>query len=1515
MAGIKNFEDFRKEQQKPQSKSFPTFSEFRIDNHKKEISDFVSKTNIQSPLDTMMNIKNGKMPEHLKPMATDSNVSVNSNTSSNYNDDLLDRMEDGNIAQKILAPVGRGIEWIQDKVGLSDGVIGRTAHSAVSSVMPTTDLKGNPGMKVKMQEWQPRGSENETINKIADVTGHMGGYLFNPSGGGGPTAVYKGMGSLLATKAGSRAEQAISNAGQKVAQKLNPLLNTQGIHMSEKLAGKMAQESVKEAITGAAYAAPYSLLQGEDSTAQIAKNMAMDGVMGAIAGPLVGAVGHGIGNMATKIQDKKAFKDAIDEFLKKPDLVGEEALYKAGSSPAREMQMPSQPEITSSGNDLAANYRRSEGYQQQLTQAIEDQYQYLKESVTNRRSADKAGIIKDDLTGNVVGRYGSVSNNPPWLQEFYSQNRRMPTDKDLRILADQHVKKGFQTETGKMPAWKPNELQEIENELNGIRESMSQVDNVTKAELETAVMTLEGEKNKLGKLLPDGIQAMQKRSDTVIPDNVQTYSGNHIPFRNAADQSERTISRIQVVENIKKNLGVIIDSGHMATKDKAVLGQFHTQNKVVRTKMAEDLQTISHEVGHFLDNKYKLKDQLHQVELNNLLKEVGEVDIAAYHPSQLHDEGIAEYFRLYFTDPERAMLLAPEFSRHIVKSLPSKIKKGLQATQKDMDTWITQGDFNQAVGLIDFDGGAPKKKFNKNEWYTRSFDELNPLLIAEKALKGSVGVGKDSIYKMARLSRGVNERAKMAVTRGIIDSNGNKVSDGLTEIVKPLQELGITEKEFATYLAVKHAVDLKKMGKRVPFDDNHIVSVFNRLDKIPEVLHAQQKIIKYNNSLLDLLVDAEIYTAKSVEEMKKKYPNYVPFFRALNDDGVAGYKKGSNGISSGFANLTNPLKRMSEEGSTKSIINSFEGMINNTFLIMNAAAKNKVGLQLADLAKIEGAGAWVEHLGTGGRDLQDHIISVSIDGEKNQFKIRDPELYNAMLSLDNESTNSLIKFLGGMAGVLRAGATLTPEFMIRNAFRDVVGATINSTKYGFNPIDFFKGLGHVIGKTDTFDKFINSGGAMGTMMSLDRDANREALKEVFKNSLKDKTLNVITSPKELAKLISLYTPLKSTVNVLRKGAEISEFATKVGSFNKTLKKTGSLEEAAYTSRDLMDFNRAGSATRQWNKATAFLNASLQGTDKMVRSFKDNPASFVTRAFTSLVLPSIGLYYWVNSLPEDQKKVYDNIPQWQKDSFFIVPGPDGEFFRIPKPFEVGMLFSTGTERSLRWLNENDPEAFKRYGSTVAESLTPPVLFTALTPLLEAITNHSFFRKAPIVPQAEQRFEKKDQYGTYTSEVSKGLGQAAAALGLGETNAASPRIIDNTLKGYTAGLGQYAISGIDALINAGKGGRDIPLPEKKWSEQPLVKAFTVNTAGGGQVREDFYDKWDKLSKKKASADRNDEEFNDPDYGALKSAKKQIDEMMKQYKGARDSATMTPEEKRKRLDQLDAAMNEMAARGLRK
>lgn len=127
-----------------------------------------------------------------------------------------------------------------------------------------------------------------------------------------------------------------------------------------------------------------------------------------------------------------------------------------------------------------------------------------------------------------------------------------------------------------------------------------------------------------------------------------------------------------------------------------------------------------------------------------------------------------------------------------------------------------------------------------------------------------------------------------------------------------------------------------------------------------------------------------------------------------------------------------------------------------------------------------------------------------------------------------------------------------------------------------------------------------------------------------------------------------------------------------------------MEDAALSARDIsLDFSKAGSTGRKWNKMTAFFNAGVQEPARIFEAFKEAPAKTAAKTALYITLPSIALW----TINHDQEW-YRELPDYQKNLF----GVSGRFIggltlyykdrilRIPKPFGAGVLFGSLPEDS-------------------------------------------------------------------------------------------------------------------------------------------------------------------------------------------------------------------------------------------
>ena len=101
----------------------------------------------------------------------------------------------------------------------------------------------------------------------------------------------------------------------------------------------------------------------------------------------------------------------------------------------------------------------------------------------------------------------------------------------------------------------------------------------------------------------------------------------------------------------------------------------------------------------------------------------------------------------------------------------------------------------------------------------------------------------------------------------------------------------------------------------------------------------------------------------------------------------------------------------------------------------------------------------------------------------------------------------------------------------------------------------------------------------------------------------------------------------------------------------------------------------------------------------------------------------------------------------------------------------------------------------------------------------------------------------QYTEYNSELTKAIGHIVGVVpGVKNTSAASPIVIDNYLRSWTGGLGNYALQIADAGLRKSGVLPDPIKPESTLADIPVIKAFVVRYPSASaesiqRFREDF------------------------------------------------------------------------------
>ena len=638
----------------------------------------------------------------------------------------------------------------------------------------------------------------------------------------------------------------------------------------------------------------------------------------------------------------------------------------------------------------------------------------------------------------------------------------------------------------------------------------------------------------------------------------------------------------------------------------------------------------------------------------------------------------------------------------------------------------------------------------------------------------------------------------------------------------------------------------------------------------PEFRKAAQMYWQFNNNILTVMEDAGLISSETHKLLNTKYKYYCPLMRDFSDTAAAdNFINGLSNGGRGIGNVSSMLRRISIEGSERNVINPLESTVKAVAVMCNRAERNKVGQMAVELAQKGGLDAVIQEAEGTVADPKNCIFTVMFDGEKKAYKTTQ-ELYGPIVGYNLPAAGFVLGVARNAARLLRAGATTSPSFIIRNLIRDTVFAGVSS-KNGFTPIvDTIRGAYALARDPRLRAEFKVAGvtqfnfysSSEQIVKSLDEMAGGKAWKDY--------------GAADIWRALMKYPALAS---------EFIESSTRMGEFMKARKKGASLEEAAQAARELtLDFSRSGVRGERWNMYIPFFNAVLQGGDKMVRLFKNDPVGTSAKLAMYIILPSLAL--WALNHDEDW---YKELNPEIKATCWCLPGG----IRIPKPQEAGILFGSGIEAMLDAAFNKDPDAIGNWSKVFATNMLPGVLPTIALPIIEWQANYSFFRGSSITPQRLQNLPDELQYTPNTSAFARETG---GVTGL------SPMKIDNTIRGYTGTMGMFLVQQFDWFADDKQN-----MPYKKVSEWPFLRDFTVNQNIQNRSVDDFYKMLRKANEQHAGYGKKGKPT--PAVQGVRKAGQLISKAQKDIRELTVNPRLSPEAKRQRIDQKKTYIKNVA------
>jgi len=512
----------------------------------------------------------------------------------------------------------------------------------------------------------------------------------------------------------------------------------------------------------------------------------------------------------------------------------------------------------------------------------------------------------------------------------------------------------------------------------------------------------------------------------------------------------------------------------------------------------------------------------------------------------------------------------------------------------------------------------------------------------------------------------------------------------------------------------------------------------------------------------------------------------------------------------------------------------------------------------------------------------------------------------------------IMKFFGGATNLLRAGALLNPMFWIRQLIRDPIHASLVANGGIVTPFHSAREFVNVLAKNSPEARILAERGVIGQYDStLDLHSY---LEQAGKEQLPKGNVN-----KLFHKLMQMH--------------EASDAATRVAIFKKEKKAAldkGMTEEqatniAVMKARESINFMVHGNSEtlNSLRQMIPFLSASITSLDTVYRAatgYNLPPAekAAAQKLFKQRAALMLGSSIAYAMLMQDDEE-YQKLPNYIKDNNWLIKNPTGEgFLKVAVPYEVGFLFKTLPEVAIRGLagNATGKEMLKSYKDGFLHNMPTggvPVP-QGVKPLLEVVTNYSFFTGNPIESIGEGRLPV-EMRGRNASETAKFISRA----GLGEIGL-SPAKIDALMQGYMAEAGTFLFTLSDHLVTTVQGKEPT---SKNLAKQPFFKAFLTDensnkavadfyqiSQAANQVAQEFSDMTKSGLGKEAVELMQDEDKRKlmTSAPALRRVATSMTAIRKAIEATNNNQSIPPDERREMVNKLTAQYNRVAEQGVR-
>ena len=909
-------------------------------------------------------------------------------------------------------------------------------------------------------------------------------------------------------------------------------------------------------------------------------------------------------------------------------------------------------------------------------------------------------------------------------------------------------------------------------------------------------------------------------------------------------------------------------------------------------------------------------------------------------PAQARQNAVMDFGAMMIRNPELARETYPAYSKIFDEGLEQHpdLKEKLDKVIQLNETYQGQTAAERAAGSIAREKGKVQLRKHPKEWLHTHFDEFYTNWVDDKHIFAKVVARAEAeLGRKLAYDYDVHKQAQMAInvasSRALLFLTGGKSVEETYKVLNKVYGHAITKnvtmKDIMDSLNKVSKEDVSKTGAENAYDalGNYLIAMrTEELEKhyhdayarsagfdeegTREIIQNTPESIKkiaqmywdINTNIVNILQQQGLIS-KDLAGKLRKYKHYCPMYRDMSD-GITDMDEmiGTIGVfnkGGGYANVSNGIKRI-EGGGKRPILDPITSLSQMAVSMISKCERNdvaktfvKLGQDFAGLGDVVVRDPTLKHA-----DPTVFAFAVWQNGEQVVYRTT-PEIYDALTNNDAQTNRFTIKMASSIAQTLRTGATISPSFIVRNLLRDTMSATVNSKTGFYLPfVDNVRGAWKLHFDKEFSAEYHASGASMSTYMRADADSSRDLTKELLGHKYDSYPVIV----KQVRQLISY------AWHKYEKFGNLIEDSTRAGEFRRARNQGLSIDQAGQLAREItLDFSRHGKKGQIVNKYVPFFNATIQGTDKFIRTFKDNPMRAILNTVIWIILPSLGL--WAINHDDDWYKELDENTKYTN---WAIPLPGGTHLLIPKPQEVGILFGSGIEAVLNQMTGADPHGMKEWARQYAEAMTPSLYPAVVRPLIEWMTNYSFWTGRNLVPASLQKAPSEMQFTSYTSELAKSLGDTWLAKSI----KLSPIAIDNWISGWFGSAGRFIANMLNDPISYVRGNSRPSEPAKYWYEMPVIGSFVRQNGQNGEyvnrmyeIQKDMNDDYERSDAGKQRKGKKSSSNKPKELKQVDTAVSSVSKLNKEIKAIRNDPKKDPDRKRQEIDQRRTKINDLA------